>query len=395
MRLKDISQLTPQYKGQPINGDVSFVPMESLRNGSIDLKEISYSEGKGKYTFFRNGDLLVAKVTPCFENGNIAIAENLKEGIGFGSSEIFVLRMNEKALNKYVFYLTQSSNFQDAACATMCGVGGLKRISPLFMKTYELDLPSINEQHRMVSYLDKKTTEIDSLVDLLGKKLDAFISLKASLIQSTVTKGLDENVRVKDSGIEWVGMVPTHWGLVRYKNYISLSKGKTPKDFTFESNGLPYLTMDYLRDREGKMTMYPEETKDLVAIEENRILVLWDGANAGEFIKSKQGYLGSTMAVLDVREFDLDYLFYFLKSIEQTSKHFASGTTIPHFDSRVLLNYDYPVPPISEQRAIAEYLNSQCQVIDHNIENIEKQIDAYSQLRKSLINEVITGKRAV
>ena len=89
MRLKDFSVLNPQYKGESLDCKVSFVPMESLRNGAIDYQDIPFAEGKGKYTYFQDGDLLVAKVTPCFENGNIAIANNMKQGVGFGSSEIF------------------------------------------------------------------------------------------------------------------------------------------------------------------------------------------------------------------------------------------------------------------------------------------------------------------
>lgn len=187
MRLKDISQLNPQYQGDNLDCIVSFVPMESLRNGSIDLQEIPFVDAKGKYTFFANGDLLIAKVTPCFENGNIAIANNLKEGIGFGSSEIFVLRTNQLVLNTFLFYLSQTSQFQDAACATMCGVGGLKRISPLFMKTYEFDLPVIETQKRIVFYLDKKCGEIDAVVENLDKQIDAYKRLKKSLINEVVT----------------------------------------------------------------------------------------------------------------------------------------------------------------------------------------------------------------
>ena len=234
---------------------------------------------------------------------------------------------------------------------------------------------------------------IDDVEDILKHITE--LNKHTGVLQSEVTKGLDKNADLKDTGIEWIGMVPKHWDLKRYKNYIILSKGKTPKDFSFEPNGLPYLTMDYLRDREGKMTMYPDEIDGLVAIDDNKLLVLWDGANAGEFIKSKKGYLGSTMAVLDVNGLDMNYLYYFLKSIESTSKHFAAGTTIPHFNSKVLLNFDYPVPPVDEQRGISEYLDSQCQAIDNYIDNLEEQIKAYSQLKQSLISEVITGKRTV
>lgn len=396
MRLKDFTELTPNYNGQPIDGNVSFVPMESLRNGEIDLKEIPFSQAAGKYTFFANGDLLIAKVTPCFENGNIAIANDLLNGVGFGSSEIFVLRVNKKkALNTYMFYVSETEDFQGKACATMHGVGGLKRIDPLFMRTYEFNLPPLEVQQRIVSYLDDKTAEIDKAVSLLQKKRDAYTRLKASIINRAITRGLNPNVKLKDSGVDWIGMIPEGWDLIPLKGNIKLMKGRTPSELIFEKEDLPYLTMDYLRGRSDKSVMYPINSDGLIPINSNEVLVLWDGANAGEFMLSKKGYLGSTMAMISVneRKYSKNYFFYLLKSIELTSKYFANGTTIPHFSPDIFYGRCYPCPPLSEQQAIASYLDTHCSRIDHAISIVDKQIDAYTRLKKSLINEVVTGKR--
>lgn len=246
MRLKDITIFSPQYVGDNIDGDVSFVPMESLRNGTIDYKTIPFLKAKGKYTYFGNQDLLIAKVTPCFENGNIAIARNLLNGIGFGSSEIFVLRPSKEVISQYLFYLSQSRDFQDKACATMCGVGGLKRISPLFMRTYEFDMPSIENQQRMVTYLDTKLSEIDHQVSILTSKRDAYLRLKKSIINHAVTRGLDPNVKMKDSGIEWIGQIPEHWRRMRLKDIAYLYSGLTGKsgdDFRCDNTNItkPYV----------------------------------------------------------------------------------------------------------------------------------------------------------
>lgn len=126
MRLKDISILSPRYNGPRTDAMVAFVPMEGLRSDRIEQQEITIEEGSSKYTYFADNDLLIAKVTPCFENGNIAVAKELKGGIGFGSSEIFVLRFNKESNPRFMYYVAQSSEFQKQACATMCGVGGLK-----------------------------------------------------------------------------------------------------------------------------------------------------------------------------------------------------------------------------------------------------------------------------
>lgn len=372
--------------------------MESLRNDSIDLQTIPYDQGIGKYNYFANGDLLIAKVTPCFENGNIAIADNLLNGIGVGSSEIFVLRFNQrKALNRYMFYVSETNDFQGKGCATMHGVGGLRRIDPLFMRTYEVDIPSLPVQRRIVSYLDSKTSEIDYAISLLEQKREAYTRLKASVINRAVTRGLNPNVKLKDSGVEWIGRIPEGWDLIPLKGNIALIKGKTPNKLTFDNTGVPYLTMDYLRGRDDKTILYPEDNEGLYHIKANEIIVLWDGANAGEFILSKNGYLGSTMAHIEVNNkvYNNEYFYYLMKSLESTSKYFASGTTIPHFDPQILFGRYYPSPSLAEQRSIASYLDAECSKIDRAASIVEKQIDAYKRLKRSLINEVVTGKRKV
>lgn len=397
MRLKDITILSPQYIERGVEDNVSFVPMESLRNGNIEYKTIPINQAKGKYTYFGNGDLLVAKVTPCFENGNIAIANNLLNGIGFGSSEIFVLRPSKRMISQYLFYLSQSGDFQGKVCATMCGVGGLKRISPLFMRTYELDVPSLKTQQRIITYLDTKLSDISHQVSLLTSKRDAYLRLKKSIINHAVTHGLNPNVKMKDSGIDWIGEVPEHWEVKRMKDIAKLMKGRTPEELTFEEISYPYLTMDYLRNRPGKEIMYPQKTVGLLKVDASEILVLWDGANAGEFILSKEGYLGSTMAVFscDCKMINKNYLYYLLKSIEEHSKYFANGTTIPHFDCLTIMNHQYAIPPLPEQHAIATYLDAKCAKIDTIVSNLDKQISRYTDLKRALIDEVITGKRAV
>lgn len=416
LRLKDISQLTPQYKGCPIDGEVSFVPMESLRNGSIDLKDIPFSEGKGKYTFFENGDLLVAKVTPCFENGNIAIAENLKEGIGFGSSEIFVLRMNEKALNKYMFYLTQSSHFQDAACATMCGVGGLKRISPVFMRTYELELPSIDEQKRIVKYLDEKTASIEDRIKQLEIQAENYSLLKASLINDVTSRGLRPHLESKDSEIDWIGSIPKEWRRLRLKDVAYLYSGLTGKsgdDFRCEDDTLtkpfiPFtnvLNNNYIDFKQfNRVVMLDGETQNQV--KGNDLIFLMSSEDYESIAKSAvvigdpgEVYLNSFCRGLRFTSKDVyaPFVNYQLNSekYRDALRFEARGFTRINIKIDRIASQFITLPPYDEQVEIATYLDNKCSEIDSNIKNINDQIDALKALKKALINEVITGKRAV
>lgn len=196
----------------------------------------------------------------------------------------------------------------------------------------------------------------------------------------------------KDSGVKWLGKIPSHWEVMPLKSFIKFEKGKTPKEFSDENNGLPYLTMDYLRSRDNKIVKYPISSVGLFKIEEFEALVLWDGANAGEFILSKKGYLGSTMAKISGyrKYYNNLYFYYFLKMLEPTSKNFANGTTIPHFDASILINYHYPIPPIDEQKAIGSYLDTATSEIDKAIAMQQKMIDLLNERKQIIIQNAVT-----
>ena len=402
MRLKDFSVLNPQYKGKNIDAEVSFVPMESLRNGIIDYQDIPFKEAKGKYTFFSDGDLLVAKVTPCFENGNIAIANEMKEGIGFGSSEIFVLRMDKRVLNSYMFYITQSSNFQDGACATMCGVGGLKRISPLFMRTYELDIPSISNQQHIVDYLNKKLTKIDERIEVLEKQKDAYMRLKKSIIHQAVTRGLNPDVSLKDSGIEWIGMIPEHWEVKRFKSIFSECKSVTEtgqedllsvSEYYGIARRIDKMDDGEYESRADSLIGYKICKKDDLVI---NIMLAWKrGLGFSDF----DGIVSPAYAVYRGKNIVPHYFHYLMRTDMYVAEYKRNSKGI--IDSRLRMYTDRfnniiaIVPPLSEQEAIACYLDEKCAKIDAAIENISKQIDVSKRLKRALINEVITGQRAV
>lgn len=402
MRLKDFSVLNPQYKGESLDCEVSFVPMESLRNGAIDYQDIPFAEGKGKYTYFQDGDLLVAKVTPCFENGNIAIANNMKQGVGFGSSEIFVLRMNDKVLNTYMFYITQTAKFQEGACATMCGVGGLKRISPLFMRTYELDIPSLSKQQRIVDYLDAKLGKIDARIAILEKQQDAYARLKRSVIHHAVTRGLDPNVFLKDSGVEWIGMIPKHWELQRFKSIFTECKSVTEtgqedllsvSEYYGVARRIDKMEDGEYESRADSLVGYKVCKKDDLVI---NIMLAWKrGLGFSDF----DGIVSPAYAVYRGKDIAPHYFHYLMRTDMYVAEYKRNSKGI--IDSRLRMYTDRfnnimaIVPPLSEQQAIAAYLDEKCSKIDAATENIGKQIDALKRLKRALINEVVTGQRAV
>lgn len=197
----------------------------------------------------------------------------------------------------------------------------------------------------------------------------------------------------KDSGVAWIGEIPAHWDAIKPKYLVNLQKGTKPKELTDEMNGnLPYLTMDVLRDRANKTTTYPITVDDLVRVKDGDILVLWDGANAGEVLLAKDGYLSSTMARFgfDTDKLNSQYWFYFLKGLEPILKEFAGGTTIPHLDSSKIMEEVYPIPSLEEQNAIVRYLDYKVAKIDQLIAESEVQIEELGKYKTAMISEVVT-----
>lgn len=167
--LKDIAVINPQKSevyGLPERMEVSFVPMRDLGINEMYLSPLeSKPIGdliKGSYTFFRDNDVILAKVTPCFENGKAGIAKGLTNGIGFGSSEYYIFRCSESVLPQWAYFCLISPGFRSLAISNMTGTGGLQRIPKDFVKNFEIPVPDIKTQHAIVSSFESEQKLVDA-----------------------------------------------------------------------------------------------------------------------------------------------------------------------------------------------------------------------------------------
>lgn len=400
MRIKDIAILNPVYSGANLeNESVSFSPMECLRYDSLKTYSIPFSQAKGKYTYFGNYDILFAKVTPCFENLNTAIAQNLLNGVGFGSSEINVLRLKENVSPRYIFYLVCSKHFIDNGCASMCGVGGLKRVSPRAVNTFEFSLPSPEEQEAIAAYLDKECERIGRQIELLERKADAYKRLRRSLINRAVTRGLNPDVHLKPSGNDWIGDIPQHWRIERNKNLLIERKDIVGEDKSFK---LLSLTLNgiIIRDMEagGK---FPAEFNSYKKVHPNNLVFcLFDMDETPRTI-GLSSYTGMITGAYDVfvvvpEVVSPKWVYYFYFDIDQRKalKPYYTGLR-KVVKTQKFANIHIPIPPNKEQQEIVAYLDEKCAKIDAIIEKIGTKIERLKELKRSLINEVVTGKRAI
>lgn len=266
------------------------------------------------------------------------------------------------------------------------------------IKGFSFDIPTLSVQQKIVDYLDEKTSAIDAQVELLEKKKDAYTRLKKATINRAVTRGLDEHVTLKDSGVEWIGMIPEHWEMKRFKEFAKTIKGKQCDYFDEkEKNMEVVLTVETLRQDTPTFFNYGIAEDKTQLCDENDVVVIWDGAGVGEFLKAKKGILSSTIAIIDVDEKKVfkPYLWQWRYQIEYRLKSVPTGMGIPHLNPTLLNNYAIPVPPLFEQQIIATCLDEKSAKIDAAIANMDKQTDALKRLKRSLINEVISGKRMI
>ena len=193
-KIKYVAELTPKKSEVSSNDNrlCTFVPMEKLKLGSlIKDEEKPISEVIGGYTYFKNGDLLLAKVTPCFENKNMVVASDLKNGIGFGSSEIYVLRTNHKVNTQFLYYRLQEDQFMELGTGAMTGAGGLKRVPSEFLNNFEFALPPLSEQIAITKYLNQYLIKNEYLMNKAQSAIQLMQERRTALISVAVTGKID------------------------------------------------------------------------------------------------------------------------------------------------------------------------------------------------------------
>src|SRR5690625_482874 len=194
-RLKNVCEINPQkseiYRNN-IN-KVTFLPMENILSpGVVDYSLVKNLEDVyAGYTYFKNRDIVMAKVTPSFENNNIAILEGLTNGIGFGTTEFHVLRAMNEITTEYLYYLLRSERFKQEGVSSMYGVAGLQRIPTQFIRDYQIGIPNVEEQISITNYIITINTEIDTMTKKLNKTIELLKEYRESLIYEAVTGKID------------------------------------------------------------------------------------------------------------------------------------------------------------------------------------------------------------
>lgn len=196
----------------------------------------------------------------------------------------------------------------------------------------------------------------------------------------------------KDSGIEWLGEIPEDWKMRPIKYSFLIQKGKKPEVLLDESSEFSkiYMSMEVLRGNPKKVFYVDKSENKIIETKEGQILLLWDGSNAGEFLKSKEGVLSSTMAIIKPINIESNFAWYYFKSFESLLKDNCTGMGIPHVDGNFFRNCKFLNPTKEEQTQIANYLDQKTTQIDELISKKEQLIQLLEEERTAIINQAVT-----
>lgn len=270
------------------------------------------------------------------------------------------------------------------------------------MKFITIMVPPINEQESIANYLDSQTAKIDQKIDLLRKKAQKYADLKQALINETVTRGLDKSVPMKDSDVEWIGEVPEHWDIRRIKDVCSIN------DQTIGANENPqreilYVDISSVNFLHGITSKEPLPLADAPSrarrvVKDGDVIVstVRTYLRAIANIENPEPNLivSTGFAVLRPKGLLASYAGYAFRTsffIERIVCE-STGVSYPAINSSEIASFDIPTPPEDEQQLITKYLDKKCSEIDAICSALNKQVNALTELRKTLINDVVTGK---
>ena len=368
--------------------DITSGTIETYYNGDYDEK---YIIKKGDVVIGMDGDFNIRQ----WDNDDILLNQRcckIQNYNGLLLKYIFyTLPFDLKIINDLTYYTT------------------VKHLSVDDLYNIKCIVPPLQEQHQIVQFLDSKTELIDKLISTKERKITLLKEQRTSLINQIVTKGLNPNVKMKESGVEWIGEIPEKWmvGKVKFLSEI-ISKGTTPSTVgrdVLEEGEIFYVKVENIKD--GYVGVPPsyfidKDTDEILkrsSLRENDILVVITGSTIGkvvilpkEFIPSNTNQGISFVRLKD--KSNVRFVWYWLctEIIQDRIKVMCTQSTQPNLSMEDLGNFSIPIPSELERDKIVEFLDSNTKEIDVLVELEQKKIDLLREYRQSLISEVVTGK---
>ncbi len=389
---------------------ITFLPMERVSSdGRIDPQEtLPASKVWSGFTYFRRDDVLVAKITPCFENGKGAHLHSLPTAIGFGSTEFHVLRAKAFILPQFLYRLTTASEFRRLGTDAMTGAAGQQRVPSSFIANYSIPIPPLPEQTAIVRFLDHADRRIQRYLRAKQQLMALLEEQKQALIHQAVTGQIDMRTgqpypAYKPSGVEWLGEVPAHWevaALRRRWRVIDCKHLTVP----FVDSGIPLASV-----REAQSFELNFKTSNRTTPEWHEKLI--EGGREprpGDLIYCRNVSVGAAALVTTEDRFAMGqdvclirsscenqrWLNYFLHSKVMSDQLalILVGSTFNRINVADIKALLIAVPPVPEQDRIATFLDDAQSKLAVAIGNCRREQALLREYRTRLLADVVTGK---
>lgn len=375
-KLGEICLINPKSCTLRDDTEVSFIPMTKVgEHGEFDISEIkNYSEVKKGFTNFQNGDILFAKITPCMENGKGAIAHNMKNGIGFGSTEFHVLRPDtDKITSEWLYYLTTWKTFRKEAERNMTGSAGQKRVPKTFLENYVVNLPDIDTQKSENKILRK----VDDLIILRKQQLAKLDELVKARFVEMFENSSWPNTSLNDICSE---IVDCPHSTPKYEGNLEHPAIRTTE---IKKGYIDWDSMKYVSEEE-----YQKRIKSLKPI-------------PGDIVYGREGTYGNAAIIPDGYEFCLGqrvmlfrpnktkcisaYVLYAILSdhVKRQADEKNVGATVPHVNVADAKQFDVVLPPLSIQNQFAAFVER----VDQQKQTVQQSLEKLELMKKALMQE--------
>lgn len=373
-----------------------------IQTGNEDTQN---ANPEGKYPFYVRSPIVEHCDRYTFDGEGILVA-----GDGAGAGRIFHHVYGKYAVHQRVYRLSHFAGNADFIYYYLSNLfphemdkGSAQSTVPSMrlpmLLNFPLFLPSKKEQDKIVTFLDSKCSEIDAISADIQKEIEILEQYKRSVITEAVTKGLNPDVEMKDSGIEWVGNVPDHWGVLANK-YVM----KKRKDICTKWNGENVLSLTMngviVRDLDNPVGKMPTTFDGYQFVYSGNLLMClfdYDVTPRCVGIVKNAGVTSPAYSRFELKEnATLEYFYYYYLMIDFTKELLHLAKNLRHsFTEEQLGALKVPLPPLDEQKNIATYLDSKCKEIESVIASKKQQLEVLDSYKKSLIYEYVTGKKEV
>jgi type I restriction enzyme S subunit len=383
------------------------IPYVSSKDIDVDFKTVNYDNGlriprvDNKLRVSPKGSFLLV-----IEGGSAG-----RKMVYLDKEVCFVNKLcsfHSRENTKFQYYFVQSNNYQDKFRTSLSGLIGGVSISNL--REFELPLPPLPEQQQIVTFLDSKTSQIDELIQKKIRKIELLKEYRISLINHVVTKGLNPNIKMKDSGVEWIGDIPRHWDTTKIKyttdgNRNSFIDGDWIESKNLSNEGIRYITTGnigegyYKEQGNGFISEKTFNELNCTEVFEGDLVISRLSLPVGRsciipFIHNKVVTSVDNVILRPTHDFCKEFLNYQFNSKKyfDFTELIARGTTLTRISRGMLGNNPIVKPTLIEQNEIVSYLDEQTEKIDSSIQLEKKKIKLLKEYRQSLISAVVTGK---